>query len=75
MVGTYVFVNDPAEVALYLRARPGSTQALHIYRGAIMLMIRDVFYCKPGKVRPLVAKMGYHDFVDHGRREIYTLER
>jgi hypothetical protein len=98
-----------------------------------MLLIRDVFYCKPGQVRPLVEKFkkmnqvsqklglgsarlmtdlsaerywtvvsewevknlaefeelmsrsmetkeleeamkGYHDFVDHGRREIYTIE-
>ena len=98
-----------------------------------MLLIRDIMYCKPGKVRPLVEKFvamsklnekrrmpkmrimtdvcaerywtvvsemevesmdsfmammqssddakefeaimkGYHDLVDHGRREIYTLE-
>ena len=99
-----------------------------------MLMIRDVYHCKPGKVRALVDKfkamqplseragmpksriytdvsadrfwtvvietevesvekymkmgegdaetmkdmeaimMGYHDLVDHGRREIYTVE-
>jgi len=98
-----------------------------------MLMIRDIMYCKPGKVRPLVEKFlamarysdelgwgsvrvmtdvsaerfwtvvaeieaptledfmkmgaeeegrkrmaeimeGYHDLVDHGRREIYTIE-
>lgn len=98
-----------------------------------MLIIRDIMYCKPGKVRPLVDKFkamqkigekhgmgkmrimtdlsaerywtlvsemevesleafmkmgqdseemkemgkimeGYHDLVDHGRREIYTLE-
>ena len=100
-----------------------------------MLLIRDVFHCKPGKVRPMVEKMvamaklsetlgmgksrimtdvsgerfwtvvsefevesfekfmgmgqdgdveemkkfeeimkGYHDLVDHGRREIYTIE-
>ena len=97
-----------------------------------MLLIRDIMYCKPGKVRPMVekflamAKLGektgmpkmrimtdvcaerywtvvsemevpsleafmamgqgpadkqiqeimkdYHDLVDHGRREIYTLE-
>jgi hypothetical protein len=98
-----------------------------------MLLIRDIFYCKPGKVRPLVEKQlamarlseelglgktrictdisaerfwtvvsefevpsmeafmsmgqdaeqmkkfeaimaGYHEFVDHGRREIYNLE-
>ena len=98
-----------------------------------MLLIRDIMYCKPGKVRPMVAthlamktlgetkgmgKMrvltdlsaerfwtivseievpsmeafmsmgqdeedmkefeaimkGYHDLVDHGRREIYTIE-
>jgi len=98
-----------------------------------MLLVRDIMYCKPGKVRPLVEKFvamaklsekkamgkmrvmtdlsaerfwtvvsemevpnmetfmsmmqssddmkefeqimkGYHDFVDHGRREIYTLE-
>jgi len=102
-----------------------------------MLLIREVFYCKPGKVRPLVEKFlamnklsvkagmpkmrimtdftaerywmlvaemevnsmaefekmmagggmnkedekemenlmkGYHDFVDHGRREIYKIE-
>ncbi|HET9216952.1 MAG TPA: hypothetical protein VFR18_08235 [Terriglobia bacterium] len=97
-----------------------------------MLLIRDIMYCKPGKVRPLVEKFlaikklsekmgvpmrvmtdvsaerywtvvaeievpsleafmamgangddakefesimkGYHDLVDQGRREIYTLE-
>lgn len=99
-----------------------------------MLLIRDIFYCKPGKVRPLVEKQlamaklteqlgmgkarictdvsaerfwtvvsefevpsieafmkmgegdaaqmkkfeaimaGYHDLVDHGRREIYNIE-
>jgi hypothetical protein len=102
-----------------------------------MLLVRDIMYCKPGKVRPLVEKFiamsklgekmgmpkmkvmtdvsaerywtvvsemevpsidafekmmsgqgqkesdmkqfetimqGYHDFVDHGRREIYKLE-
>jgi hypothetical protein len=102
-----------------------------------MLLVREVFYCKPGKVRPLVEKFiamnklsmkagmpkmrimtdftaerywmlvaemevatmaefekimagggmkkedekemenlmkGYHDFVDHGRREIYKIE-
>jgi hypothetical protein len=98
-----------------------------------MLLIRDIFYCKPGKVRPMVEKFlamkkvgekkgmgkmrvltdvsaerfwtivsemevpsmeafmamgenseemkefeaimkGYHDLVDHGRREIYTIE-
>jgi len=102
-----------------------------------MLLIRDVFYCKPGKVRPMVEKFlamskltermgqgkmkvmtdftaerywtvvaemevenmaafekmmsgmgqsdadtkefekimqGYHDLVDHGRREIYKIE-
>ena len=97
-----------------------------------MLLIREVFHCKPGKVRPLVEKFlamgklsekkgmgkmrvltdlsaerywtvvaelevpsleaftsmmqsetmkefepimkGYHDLVDHGRREIYTIE-
>lgn len=98
-----------------------------------MLLIRDIFYCKPGKVRPMVEKFlamaklseakgmgkmristdvsaerywtvvsemeaasleafmamgqgsedlkefdqimkGYHDLVDHGRREIYKIE-
>jgi len=98
-----------------------------------MFVVRDIFYCKPGHVRPMVEKMramaghagklgmgsmrvmtdvsaerfwtvvseievesierfaemsrkaaempefqetmkGYHDLVDHGRREIYTLE-
>jgi hypothetical protein len=98
-----------------------------------MLMIRDIMYCKPGKVRPMVDKFlaikklseksggmkmriltdlsaerfwtvvaeieapsleafmsmdqgaddmkemekimeGYHDLIDHGRREIYTIE-
>jgi hypothetical protein len=98
-----------------------------------MLLIRDIFYCKPGQVRSLVEKMkamnkvseklglgtarlmtdlsaerywtvvaqfevkslaefeeqmgksmnnkeleaamkGYHELVDHGRREIYTIE-
>jgi hypothetical protein len=98
-----------------------------------MLLIRDIMYCKPGKVRPMVEKYlamaklgeqkgmgkmrvmtdvsaerfwtivsemevqsleafmamgqnsdemkefdtimkGYHDLVDHGRREIYTIE-
>lgn len=99
-----------------------------------MLLIRDIMYCKPGKVRPMVEKAlamsklsekngmgkmriltdvsaerfwtivmeietesleafmnmgsntedmkqmetimkGYHDLVDHGRREIYTIEK
>jgi hypothetical protein len=99
-----------------------------------MLLVRDIMYCKPGKVRPMVEKFltmaklseqsgfgkmriltdvsaerywtvvsemevpslevfmtmgrdtaqakqfeeamkGYHDFVDHGRREIYTIEK
>jgi hypothetical protein len=98
-----------------------------------MLLVRDIMYCKPGKVRPMVDKFlamarlgekkgmdkmrvltdvsgerywtvvsemevpsmdafmamsqnsdemkefndimkGYHEFVDHGRREIYTIE-
>lgn len=98
-----------------------------------MLLIREIFFCKPGQVRPLVQKFqtmnkisqrlglgsarlmtdlsaerywtvvsewevkslaefeesmgktmgnkefedamkGYHDLVDHGRREIYTIE-
>jgi hypothetical protein len=99
-----------------------------------MLLVRDIMYCKPGKVRPMVEKFlamsklsaekglgkfrvltdvsgerfwtivaesevesldafmkmgegdeatmkefesimkGYHDLVDHGRREIYTIE-
>lgn len=98
-----------------------------------MLLIRDIMYCKPGKVRPMTEKFvamaklgekkgmpkmrimtdvsaerywtvvsemevpsmeafmtmmqntdeakefdeimkGYHDLVDHGRREIYTIE-
>jgi hypothetical protein len=98
-----------------------------------MLLVRDIMYCKPGKVRPLVEKFlamaklsekkgmgkmriltdvsaerfwtlvseievesvdafmamgqgsedmkefdaimkGYHELVDHGRREIYTIE-
>jgi hypothetical protein len=106
-----------------------------VSNGGIMLLIRDIMYCKPGKVRALVEKFtamsklnetrgmpkmkimtdvaaerywtvvsemevpsmdsfmammqnqnpddakafesimkGYHDLVDHGRREIYTLE-
>jgi hypothetical protein len=99
-----------------------------------MLLVRDIFYCKPGKARPMVEKFlamqkfpkpkgmgnvrvltdlsaehywtvisemeiesfeafmamgknadqmqemgkimeGYHDLVDHGRREIFTIER
>src|SRR5574340_1242327 len=102
-------------------------------QGGTMLLIRDIMYCKPGKVRPMVEKFlamaklsersgmprprimtdvsaerywtvvaemeapsleafmqmgsdaatareferimqGYHDLVDHGRREIYTIE-
>lgn len=97
-----------------------------------MLLVRDIMYCKPGKVRPMIEKFGkmaklseskgmgkmrvltdvsaerfwtivveievesfdafmsmgdsdtmkefeeimkgYHDFVDSGRREIYTIE-
>jgi hypothetical protein len=105
----------------------------HASNGGIMLLIRDIMYCKPGKVRALVEKFvamsklnetrgmpkmkimtdvaaerywtvvsemevpsidsfmtmmqnpddakafeaimkGYHDLVDHGRREIYNLE-
>src|SRR4029453_11483857 len=100
----------------------------------MMLLVRDVMYCKPGKVRPMVEKFlalaklgekmgfgsmrvmtdvsaerywtvvseiegssleehakrtresmgnkefqevmkGYHDLIDHGRREIYQLEQ
>ena len=99
-----------------------------------MFVVRDIMYCKPGKVRPMVEKFlalskltasmgfgsmrvmtdvsaerywtvvaemevanleeftrrsqesmqmkefqeamkGYHDLVDHGRREIYTIEK
>jgi hypothetical protein len=102
-------------------------------RETVMLLIRDIMYCKPGKVRPMVDKFralakvaekkgmgkmrvltdvsaerywtvvsemevpsleafmamapggeggkeieeimkGYHDLVDHGRREVYTIE-
>jgi len=106
-------------------------------KGDIMLLVRDIMYCKPGKVRPMVEKFlamsklsakmgmgkmrvmtdlsaeqywtvvsemevpslkafeemfqgpgqseeamkefenimkGYHDLVDHGRREIYKIE-
>ncbi len=48
-----------------------------------MLLIRDLMYLKPGKVRPMVEKQtkdvedalrGYHELVDHGRREIDTIE-
>lgn len=68
-----------------------------------MLMIREIMYCKPGKVRPMVETFlamsavmerkglgamdsspemkeleplmkGYHELVDHGRREIYKIE-
>jgi hypothetical protein len=111
----------------------------HSHQGEAMLLIREVFYCKPGKVRPMVEKFlamsklneklglgkmrvmtdfcgerywtiisewetssmkdfeemmqgkgpvqdpeamkemenimkDYHDFVDHGRREIYKIE-
>jgi hypothetical protein len=41
-----------------------------------MLLIREIMYCKPGKVRPLVdkflamSKLGEKS----GRREIYKLE-
>src|SRR6266566_2689064 len=103
------------------------------WKGDIMLLIRDIMYCRPGKVRPMVEKFlamaklsekkgrgkmgimtdlsaarywtvvsemevpsleafmamgqgseemkefenimkGYHDLVDYGRREIYTIE-
>ena len=99
-----------------------------------MLLVREIFYCKPGKVRPMVEKFlamaklneklglgkvrvmtdfsaerywtvvsemevpsleayteqsrknmenpefqaamkGYHDLIDHGRREIYMIEK
>jgi hypothetical protein len=101
-------------------------------KGESMLLVRDIMYCKPGKVRPMVEKFlamaklsekkgmgkmrvmtdvsaerywtlvsemevpnletfmamqnsdamkefgeimkGYHDLVDYGRREIYTIE-
>ena len=53
-----------------------------------MLLIREIMYCKPGKVRAMVDKSlamaklseheklmeGYHDLVDYGRREIYKIE-
>jgi hypothetical protein len=35
-----------------------------------MFLVRDIMYCKPGQARP----KGYHELVDHGRREIYSLE-
>lgn len=51
-----------------------------------MLLIREIMYCRPGKVRPMVEKFlamakqfesimtGYHDLVVKGRREIYRIE-
>ncbi|MEO5590540.1 MAG: hypothetical protein ABIS03_13205 [Gemmatimonadaceae bacterium] len=39
-----------------------------------MLLIREVMYCKPGKVRPLKIMEGYHDLVVRGCREIFKIE-
>ena len=118
-----------------LRMVPG--RSLHADAGGIMYLVRDIMYCKPGKVRPLLDKFkamaklgedkmgwgkmrlltdmsaerfwtlaaefevpdlqtfekmdsmqgspedmkemerlmtGYHDLVDHGKREIYRIE-
>ena len=116
-----------------VRARKREIIAQDAWKGDIMLLIRDIMYCKPGKVRPMVEKFlamaklsekkgrgkmrimtdlsaerywtvvsemevpsleafmamgqgseemkefenimkGYHDLVDYGRREIYTIE-
>src|SRR6185503_18858192 len=116
---------------------PVPASALHCQPGAIMLLIREIMYCKPGKVKPMVEKFlamsklnekmgmgkmrvmtdfcaerywtivcefevaslqafetmmrgegaspedmkemeslmkGYHDLVEYGKREIYTIE-
>ena len=55
-----------------------------------MVLIRETFFCKPGKVRPMVDKFKamnasmekaglgkakiMTDLVESGRREIYTIE-
>lgn len=43
-----------------------------------MLLIREIMYCKPGKVRAMVDKSlamaKLSDLVDYGRREIYKIE-
>jgi len=48
-----------------------------------MLLVREIMYCKPGKVRPLDEKFlamarlsmkGYHELVEYGRREVYKIE-
>ena len=37
-----------------------------------MLLTRDIMYCKPGKVRPMVEK--FVAMAKLGEREIYTIE-
>jgi hypothetical protein len=132
--GIHVVLGSALAVSSRKRHAP---MALHLISGVHMLLIREVMYCKPGKVRPLVEKFaamsklmekqgmgkmrvmtdvaadrywtvvsefevanldafekmmvaapadpkaakemeaimqGYHDLVDHGRREIYKLE-
>jgi hypothetical protein len=123
----------PAALAVLLSRPYPSYHANIILRGGSeMLMVRDVVYCRAGKVRPMVEKFlataklveenglgkarvytdvsaerywtvvgefdvesleafqaigtgdeaeefgkiweGYHDLVDHGKREIYTVE-
>ena len=39
-----------------------------------MSLVRDVMYCKPCQELQEAMK-GYHDLVDHGRREIYSIEK
>jgi hypothetical protein len=44
-----------------------------------MLLIREIMYCKPGKVRPMVEKFlamsKLHDLVEGGLREVHKIEQ
>src|SRR6185436_21008701 len=46
---------SPAAEAGFVR-RPPTTQTSHLYPGVKMLLVREIMFCKPGKVRPLVDK-------------------
>lgn len=39
-----------------LPARPSVGYSAFTFRETVMLLIREVMYCKPGKVRPMVEK-------------------
>jgi len=41
---------------LYFGRLSGQYESLHPTRGRVVLLIREIMYCKPGKVRPMVDK-------------------